>query len=362
MRILQGLDRHRFEPTVACFVATGPLHATAAETARIELFPLRGHLFDRQGLAQLARYCRMLRSERFDFVHTLSDRANVFGLIGCALTRQRRVVASQRTLDPVTDGFTQASPTLVWLSRMLFRRVTDRITVNNTWIAEHLKRVVRIPAERIRVIENGVDTERFAPRPGDPQLAAELDLPPDHLIVGIVARLTPRKGHRPLLEALERFSPQERPVLIVAGEGPMSDEICAEVGRRGLGESVRRVGFIADPARLYNLFDVFCLPTTFAEGTPTALIEALASGVPSVVSDLPQIRTVVKEGVTGLFVRSDRPEDIVGALRRLCSDGNLRRRLASEGRSLALRCHTLEAMVRNTQAVYEELTSGGEPR
>ena len=357
LRLLERMDRRRFEPTIACFVPEGPLHAATARLAKVVPFPLRGHLFDSSGLAALLRFVRMLRAERFDIVHTLSDRANVFGLLGCMLARQRGVVASQRSFDPITDGFTRAHPFLISLSRFLFRRVPDRITVNNAVIADHLQRVVGIHRERIRVIENGVDADTFAPRPRDQRLAAELGLRPDQATVGIVARIAPRKGHVTMLAALEQFAPAERPVLITAGDGPFRADFEVEVRRRGLDHWVRPVGFVAEPASLYNLLDAFCLPTTFAEGTPTALIEALASGVASIVSDLPQLRSTVEDGVTALFVHPHHPDEIAGAIRRLSADRELRHRLQRMGRELVLRRHSLETMIQQSEAAYEEALS-----
>src|SRR5437588_4156971 len=350
LRLLERVDRRRFEPTVACFVPEGPLMAPAAKLARIVPFPLQGHLFNATGLASLLRFVRMLRAERFDVVHTLSDRANVFGLLGCALARQRGIVASQRSFDPITDGFTRAHPALVWLSRFLFRHVPDRITVNNSVIAAHLERVVGVCRERIRVIENGVDTERFAPRARDLALAAELGLREGRPTLGIVARFAPRKGHDALLAALERFSPAERPILLAAGDGPLRGHFDGEVRSRGLDDWVRRLGFVADPASLYNLFDAFCLPTTFAEGTPTALIEALSSGVPAIVSDLPQLRNVVEHDVSALVVDPARSSEIAAALRRLAAEPELRERLHRTGRELVLRRHSLETMIRESQS------------
>ena len=357
LRLLESMDRGRFEPTVACFVPEGPLYDDTARLARVVPFPLRGHLFDSSGLAALLRFARMLRAERFDVVHTLSDRANVFGLLGCILARQRGVVASQRSFDPVTDGFTRAHPLLIALSRLLFCHVPGRITVNNRVIADHLDHTVGVPRERIRVIENGVDIERFAPRSRDARLAAELVVRADQRTVGIVARIAPRKGHVTMLAALERFAPTERPVLIVAGDGPLRSDFDAEVRRRALTDWVRRVGFVADPASLFNLFDAFCLPTTFAEGTPTALIEALASGVPAIVSDLPQLRSVVEERVTALLVHPDRPAEIAQALRHVSQDHELRLALQSNGRELVLRRHSLESMIRESEAAYIEASS-----
>jgi glycosyltransferase involved in cell wall biosynthesis len=354
LRLLRGLDRNRFQPTVGCFVAGGPLLRETQALSPIVPFPLSGHLFDAKGIAAVLRLARLIRRERFDVVHTLSDRANVFGLLACALARPRGVVASQRAFDPVYDGFTYASPSLVRLSRFLFRHVPTRLTVNNPVIAEHLERVVGIARERIRIIRNGVDTERFAPRVKDLRLAAELGLTGKGATIGIVARLAARKGHVPLLDAVESFTPLDRPTLVIAGEGPLSASLDAEIRRRSLERFVRRVGFVQDPARLYNVLDVFCLPTTFAEGTPTALVEALSSGVPAIVSDLRQIRSVVTHERTALVVDPAKPSDIAAAIRRLLDEPQLRRRLTENGRRLVLEGYSLETMVRESQAAYEE--------
>jgi glycosyltransferase involved in cell wall biosynthesis len=360
LRMLRGLDRSRFEPTVGCFATDGPLHREAQSLSPIIPFRLRGHLFDANGVLAMLRLARLIRREGFDVVHTLADRANVFGLLACALARPHGVVASQRALDPVHDGFTYASPLLIRLSRFLFRRVAMRLTVNNSVIAEHLERVVGVPSGRIRIIPNGVDTVRFAPRPADRALAAELGISGDGAVIGIVARLAARKGHVPLLDALEALAPADRPTLVIAGEGPLGASLDAEIRQRNLDAFVRRVGFVHDPTSLYNVLDAFCLPTTFAEGTPTALIEALSSGLPCIVSNLPQIRSIVTHEETALIVDPAKPAEIADAIRRLCHEPALRRRLTDNGRLLALERYSVETMVRESQAVYDEAIALGD--
>ena len=133
----------------------------------------------------------------------------------------------------------------------------------------------------------------------------------------------------------------------------MRERFEGEVRRRGLGDFVRSLGFVGDPADLYNAMDVFCLPTG-AEGTPTALIEALASGLPVVVSDLPQLRRILQPDVTALFARPE-PHAIEAAIRRLIEDPGLRERLRCAARTLAVERFSLATMIEETEAAYRDV-------
>jgi len=213
------------------------------------------------------------------------------------------------------------------------------------WFAAHVDR--RIGGI---VIPNAVDTERFAP--GDPErraaARAALGLAPDGAVVAFVGRLVPKKGLPLLVSALERL-PEAR--LIVVGDGPERELIGA------LGP---RVTFHPQLPRhrmpeVYQAADVFGLVSR-GEGLPVALLEALASGLPAVVSDDPGFESLA--GCAG--VTRVRPEagNVARAIRSLLADPGARAVQGAAARAWALERHTPAAFGSRYLALAEAALSG----
>ncbi len=178
----------------------------------------------------------------------------------------------------------------------------------------------------LRVVENGIDPERFAPGPRDAELAARLGLRPDDEVVLTVSRLAPRKGHRTMLRAiakLARTRPRLRYVFTGADERMRRElgELAAELG---IASRIVATGFVADdqlPA-LYRLANVFALlaesPTgDDVEGFGVALLEAAATGLPTLATRSGGVPEAVADGETGLLVEPNDPEAAAAALERL---------------------------------------------
>ena len=216
----------------------------------------------------------------------------------------------------------------LWLYRLLELRMLRRFQ-RVCIVAESMRQPLHaagIPAERIALVENGIDTTRF--RPDGPALSREeLGIPHDAFVFGGVMRLSPEKNPTGLLDAFSRIcveAPQAW--LVLAGDGPQRGEIERRLQGQRLAERVRLLGARNDPERIYPLFDCFVLPS-LSEGLPLALLEAMACARPVIASAVGQVGSVLG----GLEATLVPPRD-VGALA-----GALRAALAVRSPAPALR-------------------------
>jgi UDP-glucose:(heptosyl)LPS alpha-1,3-glucosyltransferase len=194
---------------------------------------------------------------------------------------------------------------------------------------DELVRLYNVPSEKISVIPNGVDLDRFQPSGVHRQnVRLELALPDDGVVAIFVGHEFERKGLRVVLEALRLLN--ERGVtmrLIVAG-GDSPDRLQREFS--DLADRVRFVGLRQDIERHYAAADLFVLPASF-DISPLAGLEALASGLPILMPDLGGVREYLRDGENGWFITRE-PEDVAAKLARLASDGGLLRRVSARAR------------------------------
>jgi glycosyltransferase involved in cell wall biosynthesis len=229
------------------------------------------------------------------------------------------------------------------VTRAVLTRADAVVSVSHD-LAHYLQDIMSVP--NVTVIPNGVDVELF--RPGSrsgPELA-----------LFSISRLVPRKNVDVLIAAVEQLVKEGAPLsLVIAGTGPEEDKI------RRLAEQssgcVRFVGFI-DEARKREILsdtDVFVQLST-REGLSIAALEALASGVPCVVSDLPGVREPITVGQTGWYV--DDPENVqsvVAALRRVLSDRERLGEMKTACRRIAVERYSHQAMCESYWKVFTDL-------
>jgi len=184
-----------------------------------------------------------------------------------------------------------------------------------------------VPDRAVTVMHLGTDGERFSPVDLDRrvEIRRRLGLPVDAFVALTVRRLFFRNGLDTLLEAAVAL--RDRPDLhvVIGGSGPERSEIEARIQTDGLA-NVHLTGFIPDEdlPDYYRAADVFVLPTRTAEGFGLVVMEAAASGVPSIATDSGAPREIVDEGVTGLLVPPGAPRELAAAIARLHDEPDLR--------------------------------------
>ena len=299
---------------------------------------------DEEAVRELAAW---LRHEEIDLVHAHMYRAEVIGTRASAAAGVPVIAAtvhSSRVRSPEDVAL------LASLTPMM-----DRLIVPSAAI-EHKVRCEGREDARFAVIPNGVDLSRFASPTAPSTLRAELGIPTDAPLVGVVARLEPEKGHRHLLEAwpaIQAAAPDAW--LVVVGEGSEADALRAQAAGLG-GAASRQVVFTGrreDIAALTAELSVAVLPS-LREAQGISILEAMARCVPVVASAVGGVPEVITSGVDGILVPPADPAALASAVADLLADPALRDRIGAAGYRTVVERFSIDAQVRRIEAVYDE--------
>jgi glycosyltransferase involved in cell wall biosynthesis len=294
----------------------------------------------------LGRLRKLIRDEAPDVLHSWLFAANAYARIVAGKIDRPRVVVSERCVDTWKSGWQ------LWLDRRQIAR-THRLVANSESVAEFY-RGQGFPPERITVIPNGVELPEFTP---EDRLAVlrEFNIPEDSRVVGYVGRLARQKRVRDLVWAMQILRQlRERVHLLIVGNGPERRKLEAFAKHIGCDHVVRFAGHRNDASRLFAGIDLFWLASDF-EGMSNSLMEAMAAGIPSVVTDIPPNRELVEDGRQGFVVK---PGDSVGFAQftdRILADPNLHRRLGEAARERMRTEFSVEKMVQSHARLYREL-------
>jgi glycosyltransferase involved in cell wall biosynthesis len=235
------------------------------------------------------------------------------------------------------------------------------VTIGEAMKAEIVARGV--PADRISVIPNVVDSQRFTPGPRDGELARELGITADEVVVGYISSFQPYEDVETFVGAIKLLHSRGRSVrgLWVGGEGVRLAAARRRVKAAGLEGVLSLPGRVphGEIPRYHRLIDVFTVPRADSRVgrlvTPLKPFEAMASGRPVVVSRLEALLEIVTEGETGMSYEAGNPGDLADVLDRLIADPELRRRLGDAERAWVVANRTVEQMGERYRVLYEGL-------
>jgi glycosyltransferase involved in cell wall biosynthesis len=233
----------------------------------------------------------------------------------------------------------------------------DRIIAVSEVVAQALQVQTRIPNEKIITIPNGVDANRFQFHGSPHALRQQLSLPIDRVIVLAIGRLTHQKGYPYLLEALALIPQEDRPLLLIVGEGPDRSELELKARVLKLVDDVRFLGHRQDIPSLLAAADLFVLASLW-EGLPLVLLEAMAATLPAVVTAVGGNTTVIEDGKSGLLVPPADEKALATALRRLIHDPLTRDQMRQAARERFENRFSLQTFVEAHESLYEELYVG----
>jgi phosphatidyl-myo-inositol alpha-mannosyltransferase len=285
---------------------------------------------------------RILRGYSPEVVHA-HEPLTPSASMAAAMTARAPVVATFHAHSERSRLFDLAAPVL----RRIWQRLDARIAVSETaarFVSDRL-------GDGIRVIPNGVDVERFG------AAAPAEDLPPGRRLLW-VGRLDPQKGFRVAVRAFERLAPEVPDLtFVVAGDG--KDRSALAELPLPVRERVIVLGTV-DRDRLPRYLaaaDAFVSPAVGQESFGIVLVEAMASGLPVVATDIPGYREVVDDGVEGLLVPPRDPAALADSLQRVLEDEELAKSLGEAGRARARR-YSWDVVGGDVEAVYQEVLGG----
>jgi glycosyltransferase involved in cell wall biosynthesis len=242
---------------------------------------------------------------------------------------------------------------------MTLHALDRAVAVSSATKADWVRRA-RVSPARVVVIPNGIAPSSFE-RPSDLAAARRrLGLPTDRrTVIAAVGRLAPQKGYNFLLEAVALLS-RDYPELTVAlaGEGPSQQELTEQSRMLGIADRVHFLGFQPDVRPVLQAADVFALPSLW-EAMPYALLEAMASALPVVGTEVAGVPEVIIPGETGFLVPPRDSQGFAAALRPLLDSPSLRERMGKAGRERVASHFSLTDMRRRTLDLYRELLVPG---
>jgi glycosyltransferase involved in cell wall biosynthesis len=339
----------RIAPTVFCLDAVGRLgEELIAEGVDLVCFGRKpGRDF---GVSR--RMARAVRERRIEVIHAHQYTPFFYSALAKVLCGFGPKVILTEHGRHYPD---RVSPVRRGLNRLVFDRLADAVNACSLFSAEGLVKIDGFAGARVGVIENGIEVDRYGP-PADKALAkADVGLNPHRRHLVHVARHHPVKDQVTLVRGFARAAPHLPDVdLVMAGDGPLRDELEARARELKVHERVHFLGIRTDVPELMRAADAFAL-TSLSEAASLTLLEAMASALPVIATNVggnPELARHEREGL--LFPRRD-AEGCATAIRRVFEDPQLAARLGAAGRARAEERYRLERTVTEYYELYRRL-------
>jgi glycosyltransferase involved in cell wall biosynthesis len=335
LNLLRRMDKQCFSPEVICLKEGGEL---ATDFAREEIPLVANWLRSKWDISIVYRLARYFSRSGTDAVITVGAGDKMFwGRLAAKLAGVPVICSAlhstgwpdgvgflNRLLTPITDGF---------------------ISVAEPH-CKHLVEIEKFPQERVFMIPNGVDTDRFRPNHALRNwIRKSLGLPHNCGLVGIVAALREEKNHTQFVDAAREVHRQHPNThFLIVGDGPERGAIESRILENGLAGHVHLLGTRQDTESILAGLDVFCL-TSRNEANPVSILEALSCGIPVVAPDVGSIRETVLPQQTGILSEPLCYQSTAAGILQLLDNPRFASTMGLAGRQLVRASWSLESMV-----------------
>lgn len=255
-------------------------------------------------------------------------------------------------------GFFIPVPSRYSLQKKLIRALsynllTKVIFVNNI-TRKAYTHLYRISENRCVTIYNGVDVEAFSFRDNETlKVRAKLNVRAHDYMIFTAGNLTEIKGHKYLVSAVHKLVSKGLPIkCLIAGQGDLKEALEQQILKMGLENNVTLLGYRNDIPSLLSAADIFCMPS-LNEALGYSLLEAMASGVPVVASNVGGIPEVITHGKEGILVEPGDAQQISQAVEKVMSDDKLAKSMGSAGKKTVRERFSLEVMLGKTDKLFK---------
>jgi glycosyltransferase involved in cell wall biosynthesis len=239
-----------------------------------------------------------------------------------------------------------------------FLSMKSTLLANSAAVASSITRNFGISSRKIHVIHNAISSSTCDSNEAKILIRNRLKIPPDHYIIIMVANQSPIKNYPMFLRVAQQVCAQNPHVVFVSlGRTDMSSELSSLTEKLGVSNNVIFAGQQRDTRQWLAAADIFCF-TSYSEGFPNALLEAMAQGLPAVVSNFNAAGEVIRNNKTGIIVPVDDDKAMAEQIINLLYDHELRLRLGAEAKSFVENNFTWEILMEKMNLLYNDLIWG----
>lgn len=339
LQTVRGLDKNRFESIVAALIAGGPLGKICVQENILFYTPCFKSKFDFFAVIRLFRY---LKKSKADILHTYLFHANILGRVLGRMAGIKVIISSQRNVDLWRKRYHNfVDKATSWLCSVI---VSNSISGKNFLVEK-----TGIEEKKIRVIHNGLELEKYPVSKNETGVVNIVN----------VASLTEKKGHIYLFKGISKLLDLNADFkLFLIGAGKKESYLKSVSREMGLQDKVFFEGYRDDVISYLKQTDIFVLPSLW-EGTPVALMEAMACATACIATDVGDVKELISNGHEGIIIEPKNVDQITNSILRLINDKMLRHRLGANARKKIQSRFSAKKMVYEFEMLYLECMHGG---
>lgn len=242
---------------------------------------------------------------------------------------------------------------------LLMGRYADKIVTVSQAVASHVKQSRFVKEDQVRVIYNGVDNAVYYPMQAG-SVREKFGIQQDSLVIGMIGRVNAWKGQGDFLEAVTpilKMNPQAVAFLAGSafeGEEWRVEELEAKIAASPVASQIKRIDYYSQTTELYNMFDIFVLPSTNPDPLPTVVLEAMACGKPVVGYRHGGVCEMVKEDENGLLANPNQPAELSKVIQELVEEPEKRNRFGQASIKRQTEVFSLDSYIKHFSELYNE--------
>lgn len=361
--LIRRLDKNKYNPLVILPTDGVLVDELKKENIKVVVMPypiMRRRYFNLKGLIQYAsgmfeytnKITKIAKEQRINLIHT-----NTAATLEGSFVSKKLHIPQLWSIHEII-----VSPKIMYtVTSKLIAKYSSITITDSKAVKDHLDASGYFKEDAVKVIYNGVDSNRFKPDNDCSYLYDEWNIPKDAKIIGMMGRVNSWKGQADFLKAaniiMSKF-PDVYTVFVGAafeGEEWREKELANAIAQSPYKDRIINKGYRTDSEGIYKLYDVFVLPSTNPDPLPTVVLEAMATGKPIVGYKHGGVCEMVKDGYNGLLADVRNPEDLAIKIESLLEDNDKRTAMGKNSRKRLLEKFSIEAYVQNYSAEYDRL-------
>jgi glycosyltransferase involved in cell wall biosynthesis len=358
MLIADMLDKDRYQVEIVSGPQTGPEGSLIEEIRRrgipLTILPDLVRQMDLRDFRAFWRLYGIMKSGRYDIVHTNSSKAGILGRWAARLAKIPVIVHTVHGWGHHKGQQTLVRRMFIWSERVSAATTDKLVVVSPRNMQTGLEDHIGFQAKYV-TIRSGIELDDFAhPRISKSDMRARLGIGPEVPVVGTVTRLSPQKAPLDFVKAaIEAANRVPASHFVIVGDGPLRGQVETMINQSGLQQRFHLTGLRRDVPELLASFNVFVL-TSLWEGLPRVLPQAMAAGLPIVATAVDGNAEAVRNGENGILVRPGDCEGLARAIEILLSDRSIAEQMGSRGRQ-DVSDFSDRKMVNEIDALYQSL-------